>query len=145
MKPKGGSPGYDLGWIHGCQSGAGSQFGGSFFKSFYTWARDPDLTTTKPDIAKIRKRYGSKELKKVNWNDPVDIKKNLADYNAVFWDAHFACRQIVLGTLQMAGMDPVLPGKVRYDPGAHNLGSVYRLNGKGDVRLGSPAGTGGYW
>lgn len=145
MMPKGGSPGYNLGWVHGCHSGAGSQFGGGFFKTFYTWKRDPDLTITKPDINKIRKKYGKKELKDVNWDDPADVKKNLSDYNLVFWDAHFVCRQVVLGTLQMADMTPTLPGQVRYDPAAHSVGNVWKTNAKGDVRLGSPAGTGGYW
>jgi len=145
MKPKGGSPGYSLGWDHGCESGAGTQFGGSFFVSFYKWKKDPDIASTRPDIEKIRRKYGNKELKDINWNDPKDIKRNFADYNLVFWDAHFLCRQVTLGTLQMAGMDPSLPGGVRYDPTAHHIGSIYSITSKGDNRIGSSSSTGGYW
>lgn len=144
MKPKGGSPGYNLGWMHGCESGAGTQFGGGIYKTIYKWKRDPDLTVQNYDVAKIYAKYGTKELKNVDWNDPVDVKKNIADYNLVFWDAHFVCRQTVLGTVQMANMDPVLPGGVRYDPAAHHIGSVWKLDGKGDTRYGSPR-TGGLW
>jgi len=143
MLPKGGSPGYNLGWTHGCQSGAGTQFGGGIYKTMYAWSRDPDISTSKPDIEKIRRRY-KKELKDVNWNDPADIKRNFADYNLVFWDAHFLCRQVILGTVQMADMDPTLPGDTRYNPAAHHIGSVYKINGKGDPRWGSPR-SGGYW
>ncbi len=144
MKPKGGSPGYSLGWDHGCESGAGTQFGGAFFKTFYTWKKDPDIALARPDFEKIRRRY-PKELKDVNWNDPDDIKRNLKDYNLVFWDAHFLCRQVVLGTLQMAGMEPNLPGDARYKPEAHHLGNIYSITDKGDARLGAKAGTGGLW
>lgn len=38
--PKDGTPGYKLGWIHGCESGLGTQFGGAIYQSFYTWKRD---------------------------------------------------------------------------------------------------------
>lgn len=145
MMPKGGSPGFELGWIHGCQSGAGSQFGGEFYKAFYTWSRDPDISSSKPNVAKIRAKYGDKELKDVKWDDPADVKRNFKDYNDVFWLVHFLCRQVVLGSLQMANMNPALPNEKRYVPGAHHLGSIYRLNGKGDTRWGSPASTGGYW
>ncbi len=144
MKPQGGSPGFDLGWVHGCQSGAGTQFGGAFFKSFYKWSKDPDIASSRPNLERIRKRY-PKELKDINWNDPKEIKKNFADYNLVFWDAHFLCRQVTLGTLQMAGMTPNLPGETRYNPSAHHLGSIYNLSGKNDPRIGSPASTGGHW
>lgn len=145
--PKGGSPGYNLGWIHGCQSGLGSQFGGAIYMSFYTWSRDPDITSSKPNIPLIKDRY-KKELKDVNWNDPADIKRNFADYNMVFWDAHYFCRQTVLGTLQAAEMRPPLPGQDRWlgddafssKYGADNIGSVWRINGKGDTRWAT-----GYW
>ena len=145
MKPKGGSPGYSLGWDHGCQSGAGTQFGGAFFVSFYKWSKDPDIASSRPNIERIRVKYGKKELKNINWNDLEDIKRNFADYNLVFWDAHFLCRQVVLGTVQMAGMTPNLPGEARYNPEAHHIGSIYSITSKGDPRLGSPAGTGGHW
>jgi hypothetical protein len=141
MMPKGGTPGHDLGWIHGCQSGAGTQFGGEIYMSFYTWSRDTDMTVSNPDIAKIRNKYGNKELKNVNWNDPEDVKRNISDYNEVFWSAHFVCRQTILGSIQMGGINPPLPGETRYDPAAHHLGSIYKLNGKGDARIGST----GYW
>ncbi len=144
MKPKGGGPGYNLGWDHGCESGAGTQFGGNIYKYFYKWRKDPDIASSRPDIEKIRRRY-PEELKDVNWNDPQDIKRNFADYNLVFWDAHFVCRQVTLGTVQMADMTPTLPGETRYDPAAHSIGNVYSISGKGDPRLGSPASTGGHW
>ncbi len=142
--PKNGSPGYNLGWLHGCQSGAGTQFGGAIYLTAYTWHRDVDITSSKPNIEVIKKRY-KKELKDVNWNDPDDIKRNFNDYNMVFWDAHAFCRATVLGTVQTAGMNPVLPGDARFVPGGHNLGSVWDISSKGDARWGSPAGTGGYW
>ncbi len=145
MKPKGGSPGYSLGWDHGCESGAGTQFGGGFFVSFYRWKKDPDIASSRPNIERIRRKYGDKELKDVNWNDPEDIKRNFADYNLVFWDAHFLCRQVTLGTLQMADMTPNLPGETRYNPESHYIGQVYSITSKGDPRLGSPASTGGHW
>lgn len=134
--PKGGSPGYNLGWIHGCQSGAGSQFGGAMYMSFYTWSRDPDITSTKPNISVIRERYKS-ELRGINWNDPEDVKRNFADYNMVFWDAHYFCRQTILGSLQAAKMHPKLPGEDRYDPEEHSIGNVWKINGKGDTRIGT--------
>lgn len=138
--PKGGSPGFELGWIHGCQSGLGTQFGGAFYMSFYTWSRDPDITSVNPNIPKIRERY-KKELKDVNWDDPQDIKKNFSDYNTIFWRSHIFCRHSVLGTLQSAGMDPPLPSEARYNPAAHNLGSIWKLDGKGDTRI----AKGGNW
>ncbi len=134
--PKGGSPGYTLGWKHGCESGAGTQFGGAVYMTFYTWHRDVDITSTKPNIPLIRQRY-KKELAGINWNDPADIKRNFDDYNMVFWDAHLFCRQTVLGALQPAGMNPVLPGEERYDPAAHSIGSVWKLTAKGDTRWGT--------
>lgn len=138
--PKDGSPGFKLGWEHGCHSGLGSQFGGAFYMTMYTWKKDPDIMSSNPDIKKIRNRY-KKELKDVDWNNPADIKKNFSDYKKIFWGAHIFCRHSVLGLLQTAGMDPSLPGKTRYDPGAHSLRNVWNLQGKGDVRIGST----GHW
>jgi hypothetical protein len=134
--PKEGSPGFKLGWIHGCESGLGTQFGGSFFMSFYSWHRDPDIVAAFPDIPKIRARY-KKELKGIDWNNKKEVKKNFDDYNAIFWGAHYFCRQTVLGSLQSASMNPTLPGEERYDPGAHSVGNVWKLNGRGDTRIGS--------
>lgn len=134
--PKGGSPGFNLGWVHGCESGLGTQFGGAIYMNFYTWQRDSDIVSSAPDIDKIRKRY-KKELKDVNWNDSNDIKRNFRDYNKIFWSAHAFCRHSVVGTLQAASMDPPLAGEVRYNPAAHHLGSIWKLDGKGDVRIGS--------
>jgi hypothetical protein len=134
--PKDGSPGMKLGWIHGCQSGLGTQFGGAFYQSFYSWSRDPDITSSKPDIAKIKLRY-KKELKDINWNDKKEIEKNFADYNTIFWNSHYFCRQVVLGTLQAADMEAPLPGEERYGPGRHSIGNVWKLNGRGDTRIGS--------
>lgn len=144
MMPKGGSPGYNLGWIHGCESAGGTQFGGSIYQSYYTWRRDPDITSSRPNIEVIKARY-KKELKAVNWNDPKDVERNLSDYNLVFWDAHYFCRQTILGTLNTADMNPPLPGQARYDPGAHSIGNIYKINAKGDPRLGSTGPSGGYW
>jgi hypothetical protein len=141
--PRGGSPGFELGWIHGCQSGMGSGFGSSVFMSFYSWSRDPDITSVNPDISKIRMRYKT-ELKNIDWNNEAEVKKNFSDYNTIFWGAHAFCRHSLLGMHQMAGIDVPLPGGDRYVPGADNLGSVWRLNGRGDVRIGSPMG-GGFW
>ena len=133
--PKDGSPGFKLGWIQGCQSGLGSQFGGGLFMYFYTWSRDPDITSVNPDINKIRLRY-KKELAGVNWNNRDDINKNFGDYNTIFWNAHGFCRASILGMLQTAGMNPTLPGDERYDPGAEPFGKVWSLHGKGDTRIG---------
>lgn len=132
--PKGGSPGFELGWIHGCQSGLGSQFGGAVYMSFYTWSRDPDITSVNPNIPKIRERY-KKELRKVNWDDITEVKKNFSDYNTIFWSAHIFCRHTVLGTLQSADMSPPLPSQTRYNPSAHSVGSIWKINGKGDTRI----------
>lgn len=145
QKPKDGSPGYRLGWEHGCHSGLATQFAGSFFISFYYWKRDVDITSSNPDYIKIRMRY-KKELKDVNWNDKNDITRNFRDYNTIFWTAHNVCRQHALGTLQAAIMTPTLPGDERFDPGAHNLGSIWRINGRGDARIGSTAaGAASMW
>jgi hypothetical protein len=137
--PKEGSPGYKLGWVHGCQSGLGSQFGGAFYMNFYTWSKDQDIASSNPDITKIKLRY-KKELKSVNWNDPGDIKKNFDDYNRIFWGAHVFCRHSALGTLKSAGMEPSLPGSTRYDPMDDTIGDVWRLNATGDTRIGT-----GFW
>ncbi len=140
--PKGGSPGFNLGWNHGCQSGLGTQFSTGFFHNFYTWSRDPDITSVNPDIQKIRNRY-KKELKKVNWDNPAEIRKNLSDYNTIFWSAHVFCRHSSLGILQTAAMTPKLPGEERYDPAEHSIGNVWKINGKGDTRYGASVGGGG--
>jgi hypothetical protein len=134
--PPGGSPGFNLGWNHGCESGLGSQFGGAFYMTFYTWKRDQDIAMSEPDIPKIRARYKS-DLKDVKWEDINDVKKNFSDYNTIFWTAHTFCRHAVLGILQTANMHPKLPGEERFIPGEHNIGSMWKLNGKGDTRIGS--------
>jgi len=133
--PKGGSPGYNLGWTHGCQSGLSTQFAGAIGATFYQWSRDPDITSTNPNIPAIKERY-SKELKDVNWNDPADIKRNFSDYNLVFWDAHGFCRQTALGTLRSSLGNPPLPGETRYDPSAHHIGGIYNIGGPYDSRIG---------
>ncbi len=138
--PKGGTPGFELGWVHGCQSGLGSQFGGALYMSFYTWSKDPDIASSNPNIPVIKERY-KKELVKINWDNPKEVKKNFSDYNSVFWGASSFCRHSVLGILQSADMEPPLPGAERYDPGKHSLGSVWKMHGKGDTRL----NRGGGW
>jgi hypothetical protein len=141
--PENSSPGFKLGWEHGCRSGLGSQFGGAIYMSMYTWTKDADIMSSNPDLDKIRARY-PKKLKDIDWNNPREVKKNFDDYKKIFWGSHIFCRHSVLGSLQMAGMDPSLPGKVRYDPGAHSLGNVWRLQGKRDARWGGTE-NGGNW
>ena len=141
MMPKGGSPGFNLGWVHGCQSGLGTQFAGAIGMTFYTWSRDVDITSTKPNIQAIRERYGKKELKDVNWNDPKDIKQNFSDYNLVFFDAYNFCRQTALGSLRASIGNPPLPNQTRYDPSDSNVGDIWKLDGGYDSRI----GTTGYW
>lgn len=131
--PKGGTPGFQLGWRHGCESGLGTQFGNGFYMFFYTWKRDPDISSVNPDVEKIRKRY-RKELAEVNWTNTNEIKKNFSDYNIIFWSAHAYCRHSVLGELQMGGVEPPLPDTPRFTPGEYNLGTIYKIDGKGDAR-----------
>jgi hypothetical protein len=142
--PKGGSPGFELGWQHGCESGLGTQFGGAIYQTFYTWKRDVDITSStnidQEIIRKIRKRY-EKELKGINWDNISEVKKNFSDYNTIFWTASAFCRHSLLGILQTAGMTPTLPGDDRYDPTAHSVGSIWKINGKGDARY----AAGGLW
>ncbi len=142
LMPKGGTPGFNLGWRHGCESGLGTQFGGAFYMTFYTWSRDPEIAKANPtpeDIEIIRKRY-KKELKDVNWNDPEDVTKNLRHYNMIFWPGHAFCRQSILGTLQNAAMNPPIPGDDRIDFGKGAIGNIYKIDGRGDARWGN-----GYW
>ena len=143
--PKDGTPGYRLGWLQGCHSGLSTQFAGSFFITFYYWNRDVDITSSNPDFVKIRMRY-KKELKDVNWDNKKEVLKNFSDYNTIFWTAHNFCRQQAHGTMQASNMTPSLPGEDRYDPAAHNLGSIWRINGRGDTRIGSAAaGAASMW
>ena len=141
MMPKGGSPGYNLGWVHGCQSGLATQFAGAIGMTFYQWSRDIDITSTKPNIGSVKERYANKELKDVNWNDPSDIKRNFSDYNLVFFDAYNFCRQTALGTVRASVGNPPIPGQTRYDPGSANIGNVWKMGGAYDSRIGST----GYW
>lgn len=142
LMPKGGSPGFNLGWTHGCESGLGTQFGGAIYMTFYTWHRDVEITKANPtpeDIEKVRKRY-PKELKGVNWDDPEDVKKNFRHYNYVFWQGHPFCRQRALGRLQNAGMNPAIPTQERIDFPKGAIGNIYKIDGRGDARWGN-----GYW
>jgi hypothetical protein len=135
--PKGGTPGFELGWTHGCQSGLGSDFGGNYYMTWYTWSRDPDITSSNPDFEKIKKRY-KKELKDIDWNNEAEVKKSFSDYNTIFWAAHAFCRHSVLGMLQTAGLTPNLPSQDRrWEPEKHSIGAVWKLTGKGDVRIGA--------
>ncbi len=143
--PKDGTPGLELGWLHGCESGFSTQFGAAIYMSFYSWKRDPDIIRANPtpeDIARIRERYANERIAKIDWNNPIEVKKNFNDYNTIFWGAHIFCRHIVVGQLQMSGMEPTVPGGQsttipgsRYDPGAHSLGNILKIDGKGDSRL----------
>jgi len=138
--PKNGTPGFKLGWVHGCESGLGSQFAGAFYMSFYTWKRDPDIASVDPNIPRIRTRY-RKELKGVNWDNPAEVNKNFSDYNTIFWGAHIFCRHSALGILQSAAMAPPNPGDDRYNMGAHSVGNVFKITAR-DTRLGT---NGSYW
>ncbi|MFT6106351.1 MAG: hypothetical protein ACJA0S_000394 [Rickettsiales bacterium] len=135
--PKDGTPGLELGWMHGCESGLGTQFGGSVYQSFYSWKKDPDIvkaSKSPDDIRRIRERYRGERIAKINWDDQKEVRKNFNDYNAIFWGAHIFCRHSVLGQLQMSGMTPPLVDEPRYDPSAHSLGNIYKIDGKGDAR-----------
>lgn len=103
--------------------------------SFYSWSRDPDITSVDPNVAKIRVRY-RKELRGVNWDNAVEVKKNFSDYNTIFWGAHAFCRHSALGVLQTADMNPPNPGDDRYNMGAHSVGNVFKIT-KRDSRWGS--------
>jgi len=136
--PKGGSPGFELGWLHGCESGLGSQFGGAFYMTFYTWKKDPDIASSDRSpqtIGRIREKYKNEKIANINWNNPVEVERNFRNYNTIFWGAHIFCRHTALGELEMAGMDPPLPGAERYEPAKHSLGNIYKIDGKGDARL----------
>lgn len=140
MMPKGGSPGYNLGWMQGCYSGLGTQFSGAIGMTFYTWSRDVDITSVKPNIQAIKERY-PKDLKDVNWNDPADIRRNFADYNLVFFDAYNFCRQTALGSLRATVGNPPVRDQVRYHPSDANVGDIWNLDNAYDSRIGST----GYW
>ena len=142
--PKGGSPGFRLGWLHGCESGLGTQFGGAIYQSFYSWHRDIDITSSNPDVNKIRVRYRS-ELKGIDWNNQKEVNSNFSDYNTIFWGAHYFCRQFVLGTVQSAALTAPLPGETRYDPGVHSIGNVWKINGRGDTRIGATNASNSLW
>jgi hypothetical protein len=135
--PTDGSPGLELGWIHGCESGLGTQFGGAVYQTFYTWKKDPDIvksSKTAEDVRRIRERYKDERIAKINWDDADEVRKNFSDYNSIFWSSHIFCRHAVLGQLQMSGMEPPLVDRERYDPSAHSLGNIYKIDGKGDSR-----------
>lgn len=143
--PKDGTPGFRLGWKHGCESGLGSHFGGAIYMTFYSWSKDPDIASVQPNVDRVRLKY-PEELKGINWNDPEEVKDNFAHYREIFWKAHIFCRHSVLGILQTAGMDPPLAGsEARYDPAKHHLGSIWKIDGKGDTRYGASTGGGGLW
>jgi hypothetical protein len=135
--PKNGTPGFKLGWLHGCESGLSTQFAGAFYMTFYSWKKDPDIASVDPNIDKIRKRY-PKELKNVNWKSTAEVKKNFSDYNTIFWNAHAFCRHSALGLLYTADMAPPLPGEERYNMMAHSVGNVFKITAR-DTRVGSGA------
>jgi hypothetical protein len=140
--PKGGTPGFELGWMHGCESGLSTQFAGAFYKSFYSWKRDPYITKTNKtsrDVARIREKYKD-ELEDINWRNRKEVEKNFSDYNTIFWAAHAFCRHYTVGQLLSSDMTPPIPGdeRVTFRKGA--IGNVYKIDGRGDGRLGN-----GYW
>lgn len=142
--PKGGTPGFNLGWIHGCQSGMASEFAGAINRHMYQWSKDPDIASSNPDIPKIKERY-KEELKDINWDDRAEIKKNFSDYNTIFWSAHAFCRHSTLKSLHMAGINPAIPGQARYDPKVHGIGGVWKIDGRGDTRIGGTPHENSLW
>ncbi|MDA9817988.1 hypothetical protein N9C35_03010 [Flavobacteriaceae bacterium] len=133
--PEKGSPGFKLGWLHGCESGLGTQFGGAFMMTFYSWAKDPKISSYAteekinpydPQILSVKKKYGSKL--DINWDDPNEIKQNFYDYNTVFWRVHIFCRHATLQTLKGSGITPPLPNQQRYNPAAHSIMNVWKFD-----------------
>ena len=108
--------------------------------TFYTWSRDVDIVSTKPNIKAVKERY-PKDLKDVNWNDTADIKRHFSDYNLVFFDAYNFCRQTALGTLRASVGNPSIPGDARYNPSDANVGDIWKIGGAYDSRIGST----GFW
>jgi len=131
--PDQASYGFRLGWIHGCESGLATNFGGTFFMSFYKWKRDPDLIASNPDRYKLSRKYED-ELP-LDWNNDREVEKNIYDYNNIFWTAHKYCRHYALGSLRMVDMEPDLPSAERFRLGSHNMTDMYRLDGFGDTRF----------
>lgn len=41
--PQDGSPAFNLGWRHGCESGLATGFGGTIYKHFYKWKKDENM------------------------------------------------------------------------------------------------------
>jgi hypothetical protein len=127
--PKGGTPGFNLGWIHGCESGLATQFGGEAYKMFYAWKKDPDIISSNPNFDIVRKRY-KKELKDIDWQNKKEVEKNFSDYKKIHPIAYFQCRQIILGTMQSASMTPDLPGDNKLiQPFGHNVWNVLQIMG----------------
>ena len=129
--PKGGTPGFELGWQHGCESGLATNFGGSFFMSFYKWKKDEDIISKTPDYQKIRAKYNWK----INWNDEGEIKRNLGDYKKVFWKSHKFCRHSAVGNHQNADFggkyQPIMKDTRRYDPTKHSIMQPWTTQGRG--------------
>ena len=131
--PKGGSPGFILGWRHGCESGMATNFGTGIYTSIYRWRKDPLFMVSNPDIGAIHKKY-AKELRGVNWNDPNDVNNNIKDYKTFFIPAYNYCRHTLLGTEQMAGMTPTLAGQNRFNLDGVGFQNVFKMDGAGDAR-----------
>lgn len=138
--PKDGTPGYRLGWIHGCQSGLATNFGANFTIFFYSWSKDPDLVVSSPNIEKLRIKY-AEELP-INWDNPTEVKKNLNDYKKIFWLGHIFCRHSIVGTYQGAktihgtSFDPPIAGDPRLNLNKmHSIGNVWSFHGRGNFNL----------
>ena len=134
--PEEASYGFRLGWMHGCESGLATNFGGVFFMTFYRWSRDADLLAQPLNKSKLSRRY-KKEMP-IDWNNDLEVNKNVSDYNTIFWRVHQYCRHYALGSLRMVGFDPTLPGGKgkgdRFMLGNHSVTDLYRLDGFGDTR-----------
>ena len=134
--PEEASYGFRLGWMHGCESGLATNFGGVFFMTFYRWSRDADLLAQPLNKSKLSRRY-KKEMP-IDWNNDLEVNKNVSDYNTIFWRGHLYCRHYALGSLRMVGFDPTLPGGKgkgdRFMLGNHSVTDLYRLDGFGDTR-----------
>ena len=131
--PKTGSPGFLLGWRHGCESGISGSFTGNMFMYFWDYKRDPELMRKDLNTELLKEKY-AKELP-INWNDSEEVKKMISDYKQPFWSAHAYCRHYGIQTLQMSDMAPANPKEARYVLGSHNVGSIWRLDARGDNRL----------
>jgi hypothetical protein len=136
-----GSPGLELGWVHGCESGLGTQFGGAIMMTFYSWNKDEtiaaysgeNINPNSPEIIEVRNKYG-KDLD-IDWNNPQEIAKNFNEYNMIFWRSHIFCRHSILQTLNSSEMTPPLPSEQRYEMDKHSPMDVWKFDRGNNFRI----------